>query len=121
MPAPKAVLRDIKDLGLDPNKAYNETTSGGRLSGRVLDANPKHKNIRYSVVQPAATLKSALVELSNVEEPKVEEPKVVEAINEQPKTEVELQSEASVDKKVKSVKKSEKKENKKDELGNKSS
>lgn len=35
MPAPKAVLRDIHDHGLDPRKPYTRTSSSGRLAHDV--------------------------------------------------------------------------------------
>jgi hypothetical protein len=36
MPSPRAVLRDVNDLGLDPNKAHKATTKDGRLSGNKV-------------------------------------------------------------------------------------
>jgi hypothetical protein len=66
MPAPKAVLRDISDLGLNPKIAYNETTSRGRLSGNSVDSNPKGHKIKYATVEEKEEpkqLRSALVEL----------------------------------------------------------
>lgn len=61
MPAPRAVLRDIHDLGLDPAGAHT-TDKGGRLK---------------QYVPPAAPVKNALKELPKEPEKKTEEVVVV--------------------------------------------
>lgn len=111
MPSVKAVLRDINDQGLDPKKAYKQTSSGGRLSGVPVDRSaPKY----LAEHPPAKPLKSALVELP---EPKKAEPKpepvevkevVTEAVAETVQSAVE--SEAPKKKADKSVKKADKKD-----------
>lgn len=113
MPSVKAVLRDISDKGLDPKKAYKQTSSGGRLTGVPVDRSaPKY----LAESPPAKPLKSALVELP---EPKKDERKtepvevkeVVEAVAEvvQPAAEPEVPKKKA-DKPVKKADKKDKPE-----------
>ena len=58
MPSPRAVLRDIHDLKLDPTKAHRGIKASGRLAapGSAAAAEPE-------APKPEKPLKSALVEL----------------------------------------------------------
>jgi hypothetical protein len=88
MPSPKAVLRDIADLGLDPKKHYTPV-SGGRLGTQVHGAvgAESSKSAAFAMhapraaepagVEPEKPARPALVKLAEPE-PKVEEPTPVE-------------------------------------------
>lgn len=59
MPSPRAVLRDINDLKLDPTKAHRSIKASGRLAVPGIVAIPEHEEVQ-KLEKP---LKSALVEL----------------------------------------------------------
>jgi hypothetical protein len=62
MPAPKAVLRDIHDLGLDPSVPFTVTGKDGRLT-----ANPKPGAKHTGIHINQRTLSMVEPELSKVE------------------------------------------------------
>ena len=74
MPAPKAVLRDIHDLGLDPGYAHTITDKGGHLvPPSMIKAGAKHAGMHIN----QRTLPNSLKALPPEPEQKVEEVVVV--------------------------------------------
>ncbi len=73
MPAPIAVLRDIADRGLDPNKAYGRIGSDGRLAHSPGDVN--HENVPLLTSHDENETRSAVGE-------HLEEVPVAEVVNE---------------------------------------
>ena len=72
MPAPRAVLADINDLGLDPAKPWTVTDKGGRLTA-TPKPNAKHAGMHIN----QRTLPNAIKELPREPEAKAEEVVVV--------------------------------------------
>lgn len=77
MPAPKAVLRDIADLGLDPAQAYTVTNKVGGQNGGRLTTAPK-----AGAKHDGFALRGAVV-VPTVETPKVE-PKAEAKVEKKP-------------------------------------
>lgn len=102
MPSPKAVLRDIADLGLDPTVAHRHTKANGRILGPGEPA-PAEEPLKLALKKlPEKKAEPAKVEPSKTEEKAPEEPKKVAATVE---TKVETKPEklAKKEKQLKTV------------------
>jgi len=122
MPSPKAVLRDINDLKLDPKVAHSGTKASGRLkqssAHHVAEPVPVHKEVvKPALVSlPTPPLPPPVVEIK-VETPEVkgdgvtDDTAAVQALFDA-QEDAPVKSEPVVDDATKSAKKKEKKANK---------